>query len=309
MFYLLFLLFSNPIYSEHIFEEIQKSINGEIYLLRKELEEPIFNHSFYDFYFRKFDWNIYKNEITLNLEKDSQNIKYLHWYLIIPIKEQSYLHFIEAKKLWEDQNYKEALFLYKSLLYSKEKGLTLEIKKTLQKELYHQNIKKLYNKIDPVFIYNLGQDRTEIYSEYFGLNLSINFYWNFFFSQKNDWFYFISHSDKKRIFMIYNKDYILYFYILKAKIDQKEMENFLYFIDKEFSWNHNTKIHYNFKREKLKENLFYVSYVKKNEFYKYYELILSNFYSIVYLRIYPLQDKKNENILFINSINLNYYEN
>lgn len=309
MFFLFFLFFSHSIYSEHFFEEIQKSINGEIYLLRKELEEPIFINSLYDFHFRKFDWNIHKNEFKLNLEKDNQNKKYLHWNLIIPIKEQSYLHFIEAKKLWEDQNYKESLFLYKSLLYSKEKQIILEIKKILEEKLYHQNIKQLYNKIDPVLLYNLEKDRTEIYSQHFGFNLTINSYWNFYFSEKNEWFFFISNSDKKRIFTIYNNDYILYFYLLKLKLDLKQIEKFLFLIDKEFSWNPNTKIHYNYKREKLKDNLFYVSYIKKNQLYQYYELFLSNLFSIIYLRIYALQEDKNGSINFINSIKLNQYEN
>ncbi len=298
MIFLLCIFFPNVVYAQNIFDEIQNSIEGEIFILRKKIEEPILQHPIYDLHFRKFDHRINKKELEFSLESETykKNVVHYNWSLVIPIDEQAYLHFIEANTLWNLGKLQEALFIYKSLTHSKNQEINIKTHKILQK-ITNSKIKSDYHKLDPYFLYSLENHKTKIVSDYFGFSLSIANYWNIVLTKKNQWFYFIENSEKKRIFLLTNPDYDLYFYITKNNPIRNKIENFIKEIDIEFSWNHNTKTHYSFKREKINSNSYFVNFKHQNQSFYYYEVFFSNISSVLYLRIYHKKSEKENKIL------------
>lgn len=303
IFFLSLFLFS-PLNAQNLFEEIQNSIEGEIFILRKKIEEPILEHPIYDLHFRKFDYKINKKELELSLESETYKNKFLHynWTLSIPINEQSYLHIKEAESLWNQKKQKEAIFIYKALIYSTNKEINANAQKILHKITNYSNMKNNYNKIDPYFLYFLEKNQIKIFSDTFGFHLSFLEYWNLVFTQNNEWFYFIKNSEDKKIFLLTNQNYDLYFYITRNNIHRKKIENFIKEIDLEFSWNENTKKHYSFQRETINSNLYLVKFYHQNRNVSYYELIFFNISCILYLRIYnKKEESKNKIFELINS--------
>ncbi|MFN3605133.1 MAG: hypothetical protein ACK4UJ_10520 [Leptonema sp. (in: bacteria)] len=292
---ILVLFIVTPIYSEHIFLKAQNSIEGEIYSLRKQVETPIEKQNLYDLHHREF--HLFKNEWEFSLEKETydQNRTYQNWTLVLPINEQSFLHFIEANQLWEKKMFPEALFLYKSIFYSSNKETFLKSRNALQNITKDFRFKEFYKKIDPYFLYFLEKNQTKLFSDIFGFKMTFPYYWNLVFTKKNQWFYFIENSTNKRIFSLTNGAYDLYFYIIKSSNQIKTIEDFSIGIDKEFSWSTITKKNYNFKREKINDTTNFVSYTKENRLISYYELLFMNPLCFVYIRVYS-KNKEDKNI-------------
>jgi hypothetical protein len=291
---------SNTIVSDD-FISIKNQIDGELHLLRKKFESPQLQHSIYDIHFREYIYSINNSRVELSWEENLYNSKknILNWSLLIPIKEQSYLHFIEAKTLWEKKQIIPAIFLWKSLLKNDSSNIAKDSHIELQKLLKNQRNKEIFDKIDPYFLYNLSSNKTTMFSDLWGISLEFNDYW--YFDLKNSqWFYFNEIEPKKRIFILNNNQKILYFYLQKTKENQlKSYNDIIQWVDWIFSWNENIKNHYDFKRESIifEDNIYMVSYKKNKEFYQYYEKFFLFSYGFCYIRIYNV-----DNLDFIKNI-------
>ena len=296
--WVIFLLMPGIVFSQN-FIPVKKQIDGELHLLRNKIETPIKQQSIYDVHFREYLYSIRNGEMELHWEENYYNNKKsnLNWSLLIPIDEQSYLHYIEANSLWEQKKAISAIFLWKSLLKSKNSDVAKESYKTLQEKLKNQKINEIFRKIDPYFLYNLTSNKTQLISEEWGITLTLNDYWYFYLSNVK-WFYFIEIDDNKRILLLNNSNSSVYIYLQKTRENQvRENNDVLYWVDTKFSWNFNTKQIYSFQRQQKKENIYFVTYKRGNQTNEYYEKIFLFPYGFCYLRIYSLNKDQAANII------------
>ncbi len=287
IFLFIILLMPWVVFSQN-FIPVKKQIDGELHIFRNNIETPIKQQSIYDIHFREYLYSIRNGEMELHWEENYYNNKKnnLNWSLLLPIDEQSYLHFIEAISLWDQKKTIPAIFLWKSLLKSKNSHIAKESYKTLQEKLKNQKINEIYFKIDPYFLYNLTSNFTLIISDEWGINLTLNDYWYFYLTNVK-WFYFIEIDDNKRILLLNNEDSSVYIYLQKTKENQiRENNDVLYWVDTKFSWNSNTKQIYSFQRQEIKENIYFVTYQRGNQINEYYEKVFLLPYGFCYLRFY-----------------------
>ncbi|GIX42766.1 MAG: hypothetical protein KatS3mg129_2499 [Leptospiraceae bacterium] len=249
------------LYSQN-FVSLKKEIDGELHLLRKKIESPQLQKSIYDVHFREYYYTINNSEMEINLEENLYNNKQeiFNWTFLIPIEEQSYLHYIEAKSLWKKNHILPALYLWKSLLKSSNSEVSKNSYKILQNIIKNSRNYEIFKKIDPYFIYNLSSNKMYMFSDFLGISMIFDDYW-YMDLKHSKWFYFNEYELNKRIIILYNNEAIIYIYLQKTKENQiKNNDDLLRWIDWMFSWNENTKNQLSFSAKTNNRFYFFCSF-------------------------------------------------
>ncbi len=284
------------------FESIKKDIEGELHLLRESIEKPNMQKSLYDIHFREFYYYLHNQNLELqwNELKRNQRNHNLNWSFLIPIEEQAILHFSEANTLWKQKKYREAIFLWKSL--SKNQiypNIATESIKILQEKLKQQKTFELYSTIDPYFLYNLNKNKTYIFSDKYGTKITMDHYW--YFPSNNKELNYIQNESKTTVVQVYNEKASILLYLQKIRENQiQSVDEIILWMDWLYSWNHNTKLQYQFTRTKLTDNIYKVSFIKENDFTEYYEKYFLLEKAFIYIRVYIRKD----GIDFLNNIQI-----
>ncbi|MCS7204149.1 MAG: hypothetical protein NZ853_00460 [Leptospiraceae bacterium] len=290
------------------FSFLKHEIYGEISNLRKIIEAPAIEKRIYDSKFREFFLDLQSSSLEFSWNEFKKNYadSTTQWQLLIPVDGECDFYLAESQNLWKRKRIQEALFLWKSLEHCSDRKIQIEASKLISNMIKNETYKQLYLKMDPIFFFEDTSSKTKIISNLFGFTLKIPNYWYIYQDPRFKWFYLIEKTPSNMSFVLYNTELLLYFhfFLVKQKDRMKiKPQEVLDFIDVKFSWNQNTKEHYNYLRKSLEKEIYFVSYEKSNQTKSYYEMLLFDANVIIYIRIYPLKDfSQKEVVEFLKNI-------